>query len=143
MDLITLIDSLKSGGYKVTQQRKAMLEVLLLNSKTMLSIENIIAESKKIYNKINMSTVYRNLEILEELDLLCIVSGNDGVTLYKLISSTHHHHHLVCKECGKTENIEVCPFDTFKKIATEKKFHLTDHKLELYGYCDNCNNKNK
>lgn len=143
MNLENLVDNLKSCGYKVTQQRKAILETLLLNSKSMLSAENIIMESKKIYNKINMSTVYRNLEILEELNLLCIVSGDDGATLYKLISSSHHHHHIVCKECGRTESIEVCPLDTFKKIAEEKNFHLTDHKLELYGYCDNCYDKNK
>lgn len=140
MDLETLVDKLKTGGYKVTQQRKVILEVLSLNDSTMLSVEDIIEQSKKIYNKINMSTVYRNLEILEELGLLCIVSGDDGVTLYKLISSTEHHHHMVCKNCGKTESIEFCPLDMFQKISKEKNFDLTDHKLELYGYCSNCKN---
>lgn len=143
MDLETLVKKLKTNGYKVTEQRKAILEALVLNSDNMLSVDNIINESKKNYCKINTSTVYRNLEILEKLNLLCIASGNNGISLYKLISSSHHHHHMICKNCGKTESVDFCPLNVFEEISKQKNFDLTDHKIELYGYCNDCHKNNK
>ena len=137
--LKNLIEELKINGYKVTKQRKAILECLVLNHDNMLSVENIVNQLKEANYKIDTSTVYRNLEILKELEILCIASGDDGVSLYKLISSSnYHHHHLICKNCGKTEYIYFCPLDAFEEIAKEKNFDLTDHKIELYGYCDKC-----
>lgn len=141
MDLETLINELKINGYKVTEQRKAILEVLVLNNNNMISVENIITKSRKIHHKINTSTVYRNLEILEDLDLLSITSRDNGTSLYKLISSPGHHHHMICKNCGKTECVDFCPLNIFEEISKQKNFNLTDHKIELYGYCNKCKNK--
>ena len=141
INLTNLINELKINGYKVTKQRKVILEVLISNKDSMLSVEDLTNESKEIYDKINTSTVYRNLERLEELEFLCIASGDDGSSLYKLISSSKHHHHMICKTCGKTESIYFCPLNIFEEISKEKNFHLTDHKIELYGYCSDCKNK--
>lgn len=139
MKLDNLLNILKIDGYRITEQRKAILEVLVLNNNNLISVEDIHDKSKKIYPKTNMSTVYRNLEILKELNVIYAVFAENGTTLYKLIcSSEHHHHHIICKNCGKTEVINFCPLDTFKKLSKDKNFNLTDHKIELYGYCIDC-----
>ncbi|SHK09093.1 Fur family transcriptional regulator [Paramaledivibacter caminithermalis] len=138
MELRDIIDKLKSNGYKVTEQRKAILQVLSSNPNNLISVENLFIKSKEIYNKTNMSTIYRNLEILERLNLVYKLITEDSIALYKLVCSNEHHHHIICKECGKTEIIEFCPINTLNKLAKDKNFNLTSHKLELYGYCVDC-----
>lgn len=138
MKLNDFLEILKSKGYKITEQRKAILQVLTTSKNNLISVENILTKSKKIYPKTNMSTVYRNLEILENLNLIYKVIPENGIALYKLICSDEHHHHIICKQCGKTEAIEFCPLNILKKLSKEKNFNLTDHKLELYGYCTDC-----
>ncbi|MCG8485487.1 MAG: transcriptional repressor [Clostridia bacterium] len=138
MKLTDLIEVIQSNGYKVTEQRKAILQVLDFNQKTLLSVESLFYKAQEICQKTNMSTVYRNLEILETLNLIYKIVTDNGVTLYKLICFDEHHHHIICKGCGKTEAIEFCPLNIFIKISKDKNYILTDHKLELYGYCCDC-----
>ncbi|SKC81177.1 zinc uptake regulator, Fur family [Maledivibacter halophilus] len=140
MKLENIMDKLKSNGYKITEQRKAILEVLSLNHNNLISVEYLFDESKKIYSKTNMSTVYRNLEVLENLNLLYKFITDEGTALYKLRCCDKHHHHIICKNCGRTEIIEFCPINTLIELSKDKKFDLTDHKLELYGYCIDCQN---
>jgi Fe2+ or Zn2+ uptake regulation protein len=135
-----LLESLKSNGYKITEQRKSIIQVLTSYNNKFISVETLFNESKKIYSKTNMSTVYRNLEILENLNLIHKILTKEGISLYQLISTTTHHHHIICKRCGKTEVIDFCPISSFEKLSKNKNFTLTDHKFELYGYCFNCEN---
>lgn len=138
MNLNDLLDILKSNNYKITEQRKAILQVLAANSKNLISAEALHNQATKIYDKTNMSTIYRNLEMLEKFNILYKFTAENGTTLFKLICSDDHHHHIICKQCGKTEAIDFCPLNTLKKISKDKNFNLTDHKLELYGFCMDC-----
>ncbi|MBF8984244.1 transcriptional repressor [Lutibacter sp. B2] len=138
MNLNVLLNKLKANGYKTTEQRKVILQVLVSNDQNLISVETILSKSKEMNPKTNMSTVYRNLEILEKLDLLYKVIAENGMTLYKLACSDKHHHHLICKGCGKTEVIDFCPLKSLIQLSKEKNFNLTEHKLELYGYCKDC-----
>lgn len=138
MKLTHLVEMLQSNGYKVTEQRKAILQVLASNQKNLLSVENLFYKAQEVCQKTNMSTIYRNLEILEKLNLIYKIVTDNGLTLYKLICFEEHHHHIICKRCGKTEAIEFCPLNTFIEISKDKNYILTDHKLELYGYCSDC-----
>lgn len=142
MNINQLIEVYKSNNYKITEQRKAILEVMIQRDDSLLSVDTIYTEAKKLYPKTNMSTIYRNLEILELLNLLHKTVNSSGIMLYKLICCEHHHHHLVCNNCGKTEIIDYCPIEVFKAIALEKEFELTGHKLELFGLCKKCSKKN-
>lgn len=133
-----LLDILKSNQYKITEQRRAIMQILSNHHHGMLSVEELYNETKVIYPKTNMSTVYRNIEILESLNLLYKIMNDNGVTQYKLICCEEHHHHLICTHCGKTEVIDFCPLDTFESLAKQKNFQLTGHKIELYGQCAQC-----
>jgi len=144
MNLTEIITILKNHNYKITEQRRAILQILSEhNHHGLLSVERLYQETLKLYPKTNMSTVYRNLEILESLDLLYKIVNDNGATSYKLICCNEHHHHIICNHCGKTEVIDFCPIDTLKLLAKEKKFQLTAHKIELYGYCQDCSSKLK
>ena len=141
MDIKDLKKKIKAHGYKMTSQRKTILEVLVNNSGRFISAEKICEEAKKILPGINITTVYRNLELMENIDVLHKVRIKEGLSLYDVISIHTHHHHIICKSCARTEVIDLCPLENFVDMAEKKKFTLTDHIIELYGYCDKCRRK--
>ncbi|QGU93775.1 transcriptional repressor [Clostridium bovifaecis] len=136
-------DALKKKGYKLTKQRKSIIEVLIENTGKFLSVEDIYTECKVKYPKTNLSTVYRNMEILEDIDLVHKTSINGSSSSYEITCNECHHHHLICKNCGKTETIDYCPVDDITSKINNNGFTVTDHKLEIYGYCNSCNKKKK
>ena len=139
MNLEHLFNGLTAHHYKLTKQRKAILEVLDKYANTVLTAEQLTELTQKIYSETNLSTVYRNLEILEDLGYVYKLMDEDGVFMYKLVCPMKsHHHHLICLKCGKTEAIDFCPLNDLGRILEEKNFSLTDHKLEVYGYCKDC-----
>lgn len=133
-------EKLKNNGYKFTNQRKAIIDVLIEEKGRFLTAEDIFIKSKDKYNNTNFSTVYRNLIILEKLEIIHITNSENNVALYEIIDIDNHHHHIICKNCGKSEAIDFCPF---KYLAENfnSSFTFTDHKFEIYGYCIECQNK--
>jgi Fe2+ or Zn2+ uptake regulation protein len=135
---------LRDNGYKVTNQRKAIIEVLLENRDHFLSAQDIYIKSREKYPDTNFSTVYRNLDILESTGILHNTKINGDVCMYEIVCSDTHHHHIICTRCGKTETIDFCPFEEINRRLEGDSFTLTGHKFELYGYCRDCRDgKNK
>lgn len=132
----------KSCGYKLTNQRKAILDVLIENEGRFLSVEEICQKSKKKHPQTNLTTIYRNMDILEEIGIVhkTTLSGSNSL-IYEIICSDKHHHHIICKGCGKTNIIDTCPFEDIKRLVSEEDFIITEHKIELYGYCKECMKK--
>lgn len=128
-----------SADYKVTQPRLALIAVLVQNQSLMQSAEELYAQTKHIFPKTNLSTIYRNLETLEGLNMLYKITTDEGMNLYKLkCANDSHHHHIICTKCGNVLDVEYCPFDSFSEIARKTGFSITEHRLELYGLCQNC-----
>lgn len=142
MQIDSLKEKLKSSGYKLTLQREAILEVFLNNVSKLLSAEEIYNQTIKIYKKTNFSTIYRNLEIMENSQIIQKIPGENNLSLYELCDEDHHHH-MICKSCGKVESIDFCPLENLKNSLIESDFLLTEHRFELYGYCKNCAYKKK
>ncbi|TDT57263.1 Fur family zinc uptake regulator [Fonticella tunisiensis] len=131
----------KEKGFKLTNQRKAIIEVLLEHRDQFLSVEEIFLKSKEKYPQTNLSTIYRNLEMMEKTDIVHKTTVNGTSSYYQLICDECHHHHVICKNCGKTGVIDFCPMDSISSIISNSDFIVTDHKIELYGYCKNCAKK--
>ena len=129
---------LKESGYKLTNQRKAILDVLFEHSNHFLSAEEIYVRAKEKASQTNFSTIYRNLETFLRLDIIHKTSIHPDASSYGLTCHDSHHHHIICKGCGKTEVLDFCPLEDIKDKNKHKNFDLTDHKFELYGYCMNC-----
>ncbi|MFP4698261.1 MAG: Fur family transcriptional regulator [Eubacteriales bacterium] len=138
MNTDKLIQIIKNNGYKITPQRKIILSILCQRKNNLLSIYDINDACNKQNVTTNITTIYRNMDILTDCNLVHKVLSQDGTSLYQLNCIEDHHHHIICKQCGKTEVIDYCPLNTLKKLSDSKSFQLTEHKLELYGYCKNC-----
>src|SRR6056297_1252198 len=112
MDLKKIYSILSGNGYKLTKQRKVIIDIFLKEMNLFLSVEDIEKEINKRDMNLDLSTIYRNLSILEHSNLICKIQ-KDNSSLYKIRTMKKHHHHLICKKCGKAVSFEYCPSDTF------------------------------
>ncbi len=132
-----VIQKFKDKGYKVTPQRRAIIEALLLPGGPPTA--NEVLESVRVsYPGISVDTVYRNLNLLVEMGCLIQINlRNNERSRYEIIK--HHHHHLVCLGCGESVCLEQCPLGKRDlDIAKEKGYEVVGHAFEIYGYCPAC-----
>lgn len=136
------MESLKiPEGYKITKQRKAILEVLEY-FETPVHAEDIFLKLKDLGMDISLSTVYRNLDMLQKQGLVVkAYMLNEDKARFGLSSKKNY---LVCQECKKIVIIDNCPFEKFKEELIEVHgFDILGHSIEVYGICPDCKNKLK
>ncbi len=135
------IEILKKHAIKVTKPRVAIYE-LLEKEHTGIGADYIYSTLLKENLSINLSTVYRTLELFEEKNL--IQKYDLGEKKYNFSLIRHGHHHIVeCDSCHKVINLD-CPMKQIEDLITkETGFHLTEHHLELKGICRDCLEKEK
>ena len=88
-----------------------------------------------------MSTIYRILELFVSKGLVTKTSFMDSDMAIYALNRHQHKHYAVCLNCHKIIELENCPMDTFVPELDESDFHVVGHKVELYGYCKNCEKK--
>ncbi|MCK5491535.1 MAG: transcriptional repressor [Candidatus Omnitrophica bacterium] len=141
----------KGYGYRLTLSRQAILDVLSKTSDH-LSAEEIYHHAYKIHPSSGMSTVYRTLELLAQLQLVYKFDFGDGRARYELNrgieDKDHHHHHLICINCQRIINYtdfideEVELLNKTEKGLTKKyNFRIMKHILQFYGLCERCKEK--
>jgi len=128
---------LTKKGCKNTKSRRAVLNIME-KADTALSAEEIFILIKESGKSINLSTVYRTLELMEKMGLAVKTVMDDGKSRYSLTGNGHKHH-LICTGCHKLVEIDSCPLETLEKdVMKETSFDITGHKLEIYGLCPEC-----
>ena len=119
------------AGLKMTGQRKTILHVLG-ESQDHPSVEDVYDRAKKIDSSISIATVYRTLNLLDELDLVTRHEFQEGYSRYEV--NWDHHHHLVDLDSGEVIEFQNEEIEVLKeKIARDLGYELVDHRLELYG----------
>jgi Fur family ferric uptake transcriptional regulator len=87
---------------------------------------------------IGLATVYRALADLAGNADADSITATDGQLLYRACT-TNHHHHLICRQCGKTVEIDGGRVEAWAElIANEHGFVETTHTIELFGLCRGC-----
>lgn len=120
-----------NAGLKMTGPRKTILKVLG-ESMDHPSVEIVYERAKAIDSTISIATVYRTLNMLDELDLVTRHEFNESFSRYE--TNMDHHHHLIDLESGEVIEFQNEELEILKeKIARELGFELVDHRLELYG----------
>jgi Fur family ferric uptake transcriptional regulator len=136
-----LKDKLKEKGYKLTPQRRATLDTIIKNQGKHLSTEEIYDMVKENCPEIGLATVYRTLQLLDELDVISKINFDDGCSRYELNTheDDHQHHHLICLKCGDVIEVEVDLMETLEdEIENNYNFKISDHKVKFFGYCSKC-----
>lgn len=135
---------LKAQGYKITAQRKTIIKAFVKAKNHLLSAEKVYEWIKEHEKTIDLSTIYRNIEIMMNIGVLKKISLDDHVDQYKLSVTNEHHHHIVCVSCGKSEIFKECPVAHIEKTLVDKiGFTPIEHKLEIIGYCQECTDKSR
>ncbi len=137
-------DILANNGYKVTTQRKRIIEILLDNTDRHMSAEEIYEIIKGESLDIGLATVYRALELFEELGIVHKLNFGDGRSRYELKEEEHHHHHLVCTGCNQVFEVAEDLLDQLEeKIEKQYRFKILGHHLKFLGLCKECDDIEK
>lgn len=135
----SVFQTLKAAGYKLTLQRRATVEAVCAaeNPMTPQALHAVISQN---HPEIGVVTVYRTLDILKRLGLLCQFQPDGAAQRFKA-GSREHHHHLVCRCCGEVVDFGRCPLELETTLEKETGFRITDHRLEFAGVCRACQGK--
>ncbi|WP_018658836.1 Fur family transcriptional regulator [Allofustis seminis] len=132
------IETLRGAGYKITDRRIAMLEVLYGTDKH-LTAKDVTERMAPDFPEISPDTIYRNLHTFFELGIL-EETEYEAEKYFMVKKAPHdHHHHFICTNCGKFINIKMCPLNYFEEQLGDVK--ISGHRFELYGLCADCKKK--
>lgn len=130
-------------GPRNTRQRTAVINALwaIPNFASAKEIHQALEEDDA---KVGLTTVYRTLQTLSDMDAVDVLHMPNGETLYRYCHSDEHHHHLVCTVCGRTEEIDGGPVEDWaKRIASQYGYTITGHDAEIFGTCADCDASKK
>ena len=132
-----IVSKLSEQGYRLTPQRMMILSAIE-NSDDHISAEEIYAQVVAKYPYVNISTVYRTLELLKQLGLVTETDLGGGRVRYHPADKGHHHH-LVCTECGAIIDLDESLLSSLKgTLLREYKFSADLRHLAIFGRCANC-----
>ena len=132
------MDTIKwPAGLKRTRQRELVFRVLSEAEKPL--------DAKEIYRRmlpedgtLAVSTVYRVLTALEEKGLVSKTTMMGEETALYSLRSSDHAHYAICLQCHRQFPLKHCPLEQLPIEDEADDFTITDHRLELYGYCKDC-----
>jgi len=128
------IGLLKEQGYKATGKRKDIL-TYFNHEDGYRTAKDLINNLESKYDGVSFDTIYRNLHLYHEIGILETTELN-GEKHFRMNCTQYHHHHFICKTCGKTKELKVCPMDEVKQALAD--YAIEDHKFEIYGLCPKC-----
>lgn len=136
-----LKNDLKEKGYKLTPQRRAIVDIIIKNEGNHLTTEEIYDLVKVECPEIGLATVYRTVQLLEEMGVICKLDLNDGCNRYELVrqDENHQHHHLICNNCGRVIEVQGDLLEILEHdIETKYDFEIKNHSVKFFGICNEC-----
>ncbi|WP_447643588.1 Fur family transcriptional regulator [Nocardioides zeae] len=128
---------LRAQGYRLTPQRELILQaVTTLRHATP---DEVLAEVRKSSAAVNLSTIYRTLEVLEGLGLVRHAHLNDRAPTFHAVDDGHEHFHLVCRKCGRVSSVDVEEAAPFLDALRDRRGFVADAgHLAIFGECVHC-----
>ena len=128
-----------------TKQRTAVqggaVRLALVDGAGFSSAQDIHAVLRREGKQVGLSTVYRHLQSLVEQGVADVIQSPDGEATYRYCGETtsKHHHHLVCRKCGRTEEIKARAVERWAAdMARKFDFSDVNHTVEIFGTCAPC-----
>jgi Fur family ferric uptake transcriptional regulator len=135
-----LIAELGRWGLRMTPQR-LMIAAAIEDSNDHISADEVYEQVVQKYPNVNISTVYRTLELLEQLGLVTATDLGGGRVQYHPAEKGHHHH-LVCRECGAIIDLDeskLAPLED--SLLREYGFVADLRHLGIWGQCVKCSRR--
>jgi Fur family ferric uptake transcriptional regulator len=129
--------ALKESGYKLTPQRRAVIGAIAA-SPDHLTPNDLYQKVRQGHPTIGLTTIYRTLEILARLELICELHAGGSSRSYTT-GAPEHHHHIICSGCGEVVDFsgyDISPLE--ERLSRETGFEIEGHLLEFTGKCRRC-----
>ena len=128
-----------SKNKRMTKQRKAILNILK-STNIHPTADWIYEQVKEEIPNISLGTVYRNLNVLSEMGEIMVLDY--GSTYSRYDGTPENHYHFKCEKCGRVFDLDQDVFeDLNKKVEKKTPYKVNQHRLEFYGICDECQQK--
>jgi len=129
-------ERLRAQGYRLTPQRELILDAV--DTLGHATPDEVLAEVRKSSSALNVSTVYRTLEVLEQLGLVRHAHLSDRAPTYHSVRD-HEHFHLVCRNCHKVVSVDPGVLDpVLTRLRGEFAFEVDVGHLTVFGRCLDC-----
>jgi Fur family ferric uptake transcriptional regulator len=127
---------LREQGFRITPQRQLVLEAVeRLRHGTP---EAILAEVQRTATGVNLSTIYRTLEVLEDVELVTHAHIGHGPPTYHAVDE-HVHIHLVCDRCATVVSVPAAEANDFvARLESEYRFRTDISHVSVHGLCEAC-----
>jgi Fur family ferric uptake transcriptional regulator len=134
-------DVLRDYGFRITPQRQLVLEAV--NSLGHATPEELLTEVQKTAAAVNLSTIYRTLEVLEQVGLVTHAHIGHGAPTYHSVDDEAHIH-LVCDVCQNVTSIPANSAEVFVQLLREQVGFETDvAHVSVHGQCATCVGRQK
>ncbi|MFD2672736.1 Fur family transcriptional regulator [Marinicrinis sediminis] len=135
MEVQEIIQAMSNKGMRITEQRKTLAR-LFVDHEGYLTPKEVYEAMVQTYAGMSFDTVYRNLRVLQEMDIVEQFMFEDGIKFRLRCHTDEHHHHFICLECERTIPFHYCPMDHVQQYP--EGFKPVKHKFDIYGYCETC-----
>ncbi len=120
-------------------KQKQLILAILKESDLPMSINEIYSKVVDKLPKIAKSTIYRNIDILFNQNLIDKYHLTDNEVYYRIKSNKDEHRHFViCDNCKKVFNLPSCPIHEIETTMEEEGFIIKKHQIEITGICKDC-----
>jgi Fur family transcriptional regulator, ferric uptake regulator len=140
LDLSALYARLREGGQRLTPQRLLILELLHTHGAGGLHVtaDELLIAAQLRYPYLNVSTVYRYLELLRDIGIVTETDLGDGRRHFSLLLDERHHH-LVCLQCGYVQDAEDALFSALRdNLLARHGFDARIDHMAVFGLCEMC-----
>ncbi|MGA3183479.1 MAG: Fur family transcriptional regulator [Candidatus Dormibacteria bacterium] len=128
----------RSAEIRSTRQKRA-LSAVLAETDRFRSAQELHAALRAQGTRVGLTTVYQQLRTLAAAGQLDSLRSDGGELLYRHCGTDQHHHHLVCRECGRTVEVEDTVVRRWaEEVASDAGFVDVAHHLEFSGTCADC-----
>lgn len=130
---------LKARGFRLTSQRRVIVETLLRNLGTHLNARELLDLAQRDDPSIGIATIYRTIELLNSLGMLNMVNLEEGFLRFE-VPDEQMHFHVFCRSCGKTVHLseEETKMAEVTRWAGSEGFELLPQTFEMAGICREC-----
>ena len=125
-------------GLRTTRQRTAVAE-LLARVDGFRSAQELHDQLRHDGASVGLTTVYRHLQALADAGQIDMLRTDGGEAVYRRCPTESHHHHLVCRECGRSVEVEGPEVEAWAaSVAAAHGFSHVSHTVEVFGTCAAC-----
>lgn len=130
--MIDYIQLLKENDLKATIQRTSILKTI--DHAGHINVDDIYEDVKKQYPTLSLATIYKNIIVMQEHNVIVEVPMNGEKSKYELKKDEHMH--LICQKCGFIQDTQISP-ETRETLVIDK-FQLSTPQINLFGICEKC-----